>query len=151
MKSIMFVCLGNICRSPIAEGCAVKLVNENSLDIDIASSGTGHWHVGESPCENSIKVCETNGVDISKLRASQFIKKDISSYDLIVALDDSNLADLNSMGAKNAVKLGDYGYDSKDVPDPYYFNGFEGFDKVFKMIDECVNSLFDKEGLIEQK
>ena len=145
MKSIMFVCLGNICRSPIAEGCAIKLAEENSIDIDIYSSGTGHWHVGEAPCANSVKVCKLNNVDISKLRASQFDKKEISSYDLIVALDDSNLADLKRLGAKNVVKLGSYGYDSQDVPDPYFFNGFEGFDKVFEMINVCVNNLFEKE------
>lgn len=142
MKSVMFVCLGNICRSPIAEGCAKKLVKENALDIKIASSGTGNWHVGEAPCENSTKVCQNNDVDISNLRASQFTKKDIQAYDLIVALDDSNYNDLKSMGVENLVKLGEYGYDSEDVPDPYFFNGFEGFDKVFTMIDDCVKNLF---------
>lgn len=137
--------MGNICRSPIAEGCAKKLVKENSIEIDIASAGTGSWHVGEAPCENSIKVCKLNNVDISELRAIQFTKKDIGSYDLIVALDDKNIESLKSLGAKNIVKLGDYGYDSKDVPDPYFFDGFDGFDKVFTMIDECVENLFKEE------
>ena len=137
--------MGNICRSPIAEGCAKKLVKENSIEIDIASAGTGSWHVGEAPCENSIKVCKLNNVDISELRAIQFTKKDIGSYDLIVALDDKNIESLKSLGAKNIVKLGDYGYDSKDVPDPYFFDGFDGFDKVFTMIDECVKNLFEEE------
>ncbi len=151
MKSIMFVCLGNICRSPIAEGCASKLSKENSIDIDICSSGTGHWHVGESPCPNSVKVCRSNNIDISKLKATQFTKKDILSYELIVALDESNLADLKKLGAKNVVKLGSYGYDSEDVPDPYFFDGFEGFDKVFEMINECVINLFDKEILSKKR
>ena len=141
MKSVIFVCLGNICRSPIAEGCAKKLVEESSLDITVASAGTGSWHAGEAPCENSIKVCKNHNVDISKLKASQFTKEDIASYDLVVALDDSNYNDLKSMGVTNLVKLGSYGYDSEDVPDPYYFNGFEGFEKVFTMIDECVDNL----------
>ncbi len=147
----MFVCLGNICRSPIAEGCASKLSKENSIDIDICSSGTGHWHVGESPCPNSVKVCRSNNIDISKLKATQFTKKDILSYELIVALDESNLADLKKLGAKNVVKLGSYGYDSEDVPDPYFFDGFEGFDKVFEMINECVINLFDKEILSKKR
>jgi protein-tyrosine phosphatase len=147
MKSITFVCLGNICRSPIAEGCAIKLAQENNINIQISSSGTGSWHVGESPCENSIKVCKTNNVDISKLIASQFNKNDIDSYDLVVALDDKNVESLKILGAKNIVKLGSYGYDSQDVPDPYFFDGFEGFDKIFTMIDECVKNLFKEEQL----
>jgi len=149
MKSIIFVCLGNICRSPIADGCATKLAKENSLDITIESAGTSSWHVGESPCENSIKVCKFHDVDISTLKASQFTQTDISSYDLVVALDDSNFSDLKNLGATNLVKLGDYGFDSEDVPDPYFFNGFEGFDKVFSMIDNCVKNLFEKEKLLK--
>ena len=144
MKSITFVCLGNICRSPIAEGCARELAKKLSLDIEVSSGGTGSWHVGEAPCENSIKVSRSNGIDISDLRATQFTKKDAHNYDLVVALDDSNYRDLKVMGTKNLVKLGDYGYDSKDVPDPYFFNGFDGFDKVFVMVDECVRNLFEK-------
>lgn len=78
MKSIIFVCLGNICRSPIAEGCAKKLAIKNNLEIRIESAGTGSWHIGELPCDNSIKVCQSNDVDISTLKASQFTKKDIA-------------------------------------------------------------------------
>ena len=145
MKSIIFVCLGNICRSPIAQGCAMKLAQEKSLNIQVDSSGTGNWHVGEAPCTNSIKVCHTNGVDISMLRASQFTIKDIANYDFIVALDESNFKNLQALGAKNIVKLGDYGYNSQDVPDPYFFDGYDGFEKVFQMIDTCVTNLFEKE------
>ncbi len=145
MKSITFVCLGNICRSPIAKGCAIKLAQENNININISSSGTGSWHVGENPCKNSIKICNSNNIDISKFAASQFTKKDINSYDLVVALDDKNIESLKRLGAKNIVKLGSYGYDSQDVPDPYFFDGFEGFDKVFTMIDECVRNLFKEE------
>ena len=145
MRSVIFVCLGNICRSPIAEGCANKLVEESSLDIIVASAGTGSWHAGEAPCDNSIKICKNHNVDISQLKASQFTKEDIASYDLVVALDDSNYNDLRSMGVTKLVKLGSYGYDSVDVPDPYYFNGFEGFEKVYTMIEVCVNNLFKNE------
>ena len=150
MKSITFVCLGNICRSPIAEGCAIKLAEENNLKLDISSSGIGSWHIGESPCENSIKVCKTNNVDISNLVASQFDKKQIDFYDLVVALDDNNVASLKQLGAKNILKLGSYGYNSQDVPDPYFFDGFEGFDKVFAMIDECVIKLFEEKVLLKE-
>ena len=148
MKSIAFVCLGNICRSPIAEGCAKKLATENNLDIEIVSAGTSSWHIGEEPCPNSIKVCKLNDVNISNYKGSQFTKKDITSYDLVVALDDSNYSDLKELRVSNIVKLGNYGYNSEDVPDPYYFDGFEGFEKVYEMIDTCVTNLFNKEKLV---
>ena len=145
MKSIIFVCLGNICRSPIAQGCAAKLIEENSLNVAVSSAGTSSWHVGEAPCSNSVKVCKSHDVDISILSASQFTKTDAQTYDLVVALDESNFKDLKALGTKNLVKLGDYGYDSQDVPDPYFFKEFDGFEKVFTMIDECVKNLFEKE------
>ena len=70
-KSILFVCLGNICRSPLAHGIAQEYINKNQLDILVDSAGTGSWHIGEAPCENSIKVALLNGVDISKQKARQ--------------------------------------------------------------------------------
>jgi len=145
MKTIIFVCLGNICRSPIAQGCATQLALDKSLDIKVDSAGTGSWHIGESPCENSLKVCQSKGIDISTYKASQFTKKEIASYDLVVALDESNLEDLKALGVKNLVKLGDYGYNSQDVPDPYFFKGYTGFEKVFTMIEACVENLFETE------
>jgi len=148
MKSIAFVCLGNICRSPIAEGCAKKLADENHLDIKIISAGTSSWHIGEAPCPNSIKVCKLNDINISSYQGSLFTKQDINSYDLVVALDDSNYSDLKELGVKNLVKLGNYGYNSEDVPDPYYFDGFEGFHKVYEMIDTCVTNLFKKDRIL---
>jgi len=144
-KSIIFVCLGNICRSPIAQGYATQLAMKKSLDIQVDSAGTSGWHVGEAPCENSIKICQANGIDISKYIASHFTKKDISSYDLVVALDESNLNDLKALGAKNLVKLGDYGFNSEDVPDPYFFKEYTGFEKVFTMIETCIEKLFEDE------
>ena len=144
IKSILFVCLGNICRSPIAEGVAKRYIQEKNLDLIIDSAGTGSWHVGEAPCENSIKVAHLNGVDISKQRARQVTKDDLKKYDLIVGLDNSNISNLRNLGCKNPLKLGDFGYEGKDVPDPYFFDGFEGFDKVFEMIDVCVRNLIDE-------
>ncbi len=143
MKSIIFVCLGNICRSPIAQGCAAQLVLDKSLDLKVDSAGTSGWHIGETPCENSVKVCQSKGIDISKYRATQFTKNDIASYDLVVALDESNFTDLKALGVKNLVKLGDYGYNSEDVPDPYFFKGYSGFEKVFTMIETCVDNLLE--------
>ena len=143
IKSILFVCLGNICRSPIAEGVAKRYIQKKNLDLIIDSAGTGSWHIGEAPCENSIKVAHLNGVDISKQKARQVTKDDFKKYDLIVGLDNSNISNLRNLGCKNPLKLGDFGYEGKDVPDPYFFDGFEGFDKVFEMIDVCVKNLID--------
>jgi len=144
VNSVIFVCLGNICRSPIAEGCAKKLTQKQNLNIKIDSAGTGDWHIGEKPCQNSLKVALQNGIDISNLRARQIKKDDFVKFDLIVALDGNNYRELLLMGAKNVVKLGDFGYDGEDVPDPYFFNGFDGFLEVFKMIESCVKNMFEE-------
>jgi protein-tyrosine phosphatase len=144
IKSILFVCLGNICRSPLAEGIAKNYIKEKNLDLIIESAGTGHWHIGEKPCENSIKVAKLNGVDISNQKARQVKKEDFKNFDLIVGLDDSNISNLKNLGCKNPLKLGSFGFDGECVPDPYFFDGFEGFDKVFEMIDVCVRNLIDE-------
>lgn len=144
INSIIFVCLGNICRSPLAEGVAKQYIKQNNLNLEIYSAGTGSWHVGEPPCKNSIKVAKQNGIDISKQRAAQVKSHELSNYDLIVGLDDSNISNLKKIGAKNVLKLGDFGFDGQDVPDPYFFDGFEGFDKVFDMIEICVKNLLDE-------
>ena len=143
-KSIIFVCLGNICRSPIAQGVSEKYIKEKNLNIKIASAGTGDWHIGEAPCKHSIKVAAMNDVDISKQKAQKVQKSDFSNYDLVVGLDDSNVENLKKLGAKNVLKLGNYGFDGADVPDPFFFDGFEGFDKVFEMIEICVKNLIDE-------
>jgi len=142
-KSIIFVCLGNICRSPLAEGVAKQYIKENNLDIYIESAGTGDWHIGEPPCDNSIKVAHQNGIDISTQRARQVKKEDFEKFDYVIGLDDSNVQNLKKLGCKNVLKLGNYGYEGKDVPDPYFFDGFEGFDKVFSMINSCTKSFID--------
>lgn len=142
MNSIIFVCLGNICRSPLAEGIAKKIAAEKNLNIDIDSAGTGDWHLGETPCANSVKIAKQNGVDISSYRARKIQKQDFEHFDLIVALDSNNYNDLQRMGARNLVKLGEFGYDGADIPDPYFFDGFNGFVEVYKMIDICVNNIF---------
>ncbi|MDA3945159.1 MAG: low molecular weight phosphotyrosine protein phosphatase [Helicobacteraceae bacterium] len=140
-KSILFVCLGNICRSPLAEALAKQFANKQGLDLVIDSCGTGSWHVGEAPCSDSIRVAKEHGLDISHQRARQINQEDLLYFDLIIVLDEKNLHDLKMMGAQNVHKLGAYGYNNEDVPDPYFFPGYEGFDKVYNMIDTCVTNL----------
>ena len=145
--SILFVCLGNICRSPLAEGIGQAYAKEKGLSIDIQSAGTGDWHIGEPPCENSIKVARINGIDISTQRARQVQKSDFSQYDIIVGLDNKNIASLKALGCKNALLLGDFGFNGENVPDPYFFDGFEGFDRVYNMIEVCVKNLINEKVL----
>jgi len=144
MKSILFVCLGNICRSPLAEGVARNIIYKKNLDITVDSAGTGDWHIGDAPCENSIKVASLNGLDISLQKARQVKPADFEDFDMIVALDDSNIENLKKLGATEIHKLGQFGHQGEDVPDPYFFDGFEGFDKVFEMIETCVQKLIDE-------
>ena len=145
MKKVLFVCLGNICRSPLAEGIAREYIKERDLEIEVDSCGTGSWHVGETPCENSIKVAQLHNVDISSLKARQITQKDFTAFDKIIALDGDNMASLLQMGCPTSKlqKLGVFGSNNEDVPDPYFFDGFEGFEHVYKMIDECVEKLLD--------
>lgn len=144
MKSILFVCLGNICRSPLAEGIAKKIISEKQLDIKIDSAGTGDWHIGESPCVNSIRVASLNGIDISQQKGRQVTLEDFKTYDMIVALDDSNIDNLKKIGAVEVFKLGSFGHQNEDVPDPFFYEGFRGFDKVFEMIETCVTQLINE-------
>jgi len=143
-KSILFVCLGNICRSPIAEGIAKKIIKNYKLGIIVDSAGTGDWHIGNAPCEGSQKIALMNGVDISTFKARQVVKDDFNKFDLIVALDNSNYINLKKLGAKNLVKLGDYGFNGADVPDPYFLESFDGFDEVYDMIEKAIKNLISK-------
>lgn len=150
LKSILFVCLGNICRSPLAEGIAKKVAQDHKLPLHIDSAGTGHWHVGEPPCENSIKVAQNNNLDINKLRAREIIKEDKITFDYVIAMDQSNYQDLDNLGFENLYKIGNYGgFEGADVPDPYFFPGFEGFDKVYNMLDIAILDFLKTEGLLK--
>ena len=143
-KSILFVCLGNICRSPIAQGVAQQYAKVKGLDLEIDSAGTGDWHINEAPCDDSIRIANANGINIAEQRARQIVKNDLKKYDLIVGLDDKNITSLKLLGCKEAILLGDYGCEGENIPDPYFFDGYEGFDKVYEMIELCVKNLIDK-------
>ena len=148
MKSILFVCLGNICRSPLADGIATKIADDYNLDLHIDSAGTSQWHVGEPPCDNSIEVARLNGIDISSLRARTIHPDDKQKFDYIVAMDKQNREDLLARGYQNVYLIGEYGgFGGKDVPDPYFFDGFEGFHEVFAMLDKAVRDFLQKEKL----
>ena len=145
MDRILFVCLGNICRSPLAHGVAEKIVNNSDLSLIIDSAGTSNWHEGEAPCEHSVTIANQYNVDITSQRSRPITKEDISLFKYVVAMDQQNRADLIAFGFEQVYLLGDYaGFQGEDVPDPYFFDGFEGFEKVYSMIDSCVEDFMKK-------
>jgi len=144
MKKIIFVCLGNICRSPLAEGVAKDEIKKRGLtNIIIDSAGTSTYHNGEHPCKKSIDIALKNGVDISKQISQHITEFDLNSYNLIVALDELNFRDLKMEGYSNIKKLGDFGINGEDIPDPYYFHSRDKLQKVYKLIVVSVNNLLD--------
>lgn len=142
---ILFVCLGNICRSPLAEGIARDYIEKNKLDITVDSCGTSSWHIGEAPDKRSINVAKNNGIDISKLKGRQISLYGDLDWDYYIVMDESNKRDLLNMGFEKTkiIKLGEFGANGKDVPDPYTYKDLEGFEKVFQMIKTCVESFLD--------
>ena len=145
MNRILFVCLGNICRSPLAHGVAEHLARTNKLELHVDSAGTSDWHAGEAPCDHSIKVAQQNAIDISKQYSRPVTKEDITSFTHVVAMDRQNKEDMEAFGFSNVHLLGDYAdFQGEDVPDPYFFNGFEGFEKVYRMISLCVEDFLAK-------
>lgn len=145
VKSILFVCLGNICRSPLAEGIAKSLAKQKGVDIEIDSAGTSGWHIGEPPCQRSIDVARSNDLDISSLRGRRINPLDMERFELFVVMDSMNYNDMvkvMNFPKERVYKLGSFGFEGKDVPDPYNFSGNEGFDEVYKMIKKGVEMMF---------
>ncbi len=132
---ILMVCLGNICRSPLAEGIMQHLAKENGLDWDVDSAGTGNWHIGEGPDRRSTRTAREHGIDIGGQVCRLFKVSDFDTFDHIFVMDKNNLSDILAKAPnkedekKVKLLLGD-----KIVPDPYYED--TQFEPVFKMIEE---------------
>lgn len=126
MKSVLFVCLGNICRSPLAEAAFRLAAADRNLDIEIDSAGTGDWHIGLPPDPRAqAAAMAEGGIDISGYSARQISNRDFLEYDLVCALDHSNLADLQAMGGDGPAEIKlllDFvpGKEGAEVDDPYY-------------------------------
>ncbi len=143
---ILMVCLGNICRSPLAEGIMQHLINENNLNWKVDSAGTGSWHVGEKPDERSISVAAKHGINIANQRARQFHFPDLENFDLIYAMDSHNYIDIvkhaKSEEEKGKVKLiinEAHPGRNINVPDPYWNDN--GFEDVFGMLQEACSHI----------
>lgn len=143
MTKILMVCLGNICRSPLAEGILKSKLPSERFIID--SAGTGNFHIGSPPDRRSIDVARKYGLDITHLKGRQFVTSDFNKFDLIYVMDESNFNNVVGLARNNddikKVKfiLNEvYPNQNYSVPDPYH-GGDEGFENVFKMLDEATD------------
>lgn len=147
---VLFVCLGNICRSPTAHGVFQHMVTQAGLqrNIHVDSAGTGEWHVGLPPDKRATQAAKQRGYDLSPLRARQFCAEDLQVFDYILAMDQENLKDI--LALKTAAHRGhvglflqfakNAGYD--EVPDPYYGGG-KGFERVLDLIESASHGLLE--------
>jgi protein-tyrosine phosphatase len=147
---ILMVCLGNICRSPLAEGIMKHKVKEAGLDWQVDSAGTEHYHIGKPPHELSQKVALLNGIDICEQKARRFTKEDFDRYDKIYAMAEDVLEEIKRMSKEkfNASKVDLFLNEvhpglNKSVPDPYY--GEEtGYHEVYTIINEACDAILNK-------
>lgn len=147
MKSILFVCLGNICRSPLAEGIMIHLKQKHELDIQIDSAGTANYHVGEKPDHRTIANAKKNGVDLNSLRARQFNAQDFENFDHIFVMDQNNYKNVKALAKKESdhqkISLflnSLYPNENMEVPDPYYGTE-QDFEDVFQLVYKACENL----------
>jgi protein-tyrosine phosphatase len=142
-RSILFVCTGNICRSPTAEGVLRDLSGKAGLELHIASAGLGDWHIGQPPDERSQHHARNRGYDLSTQRARQVTPRDFEEFDMILAMDRGHLRALQKMAPPHhhaKIRLFVAG---SEVPDPYY-GGAEGFEKVLDLVEAQCRRLIDE-------
>jgi protein-tyrosine phosphatase len=140
MQKVLVVCLGNICRSPLAEGIMLKLIKENNINMRVDSAGTSNYHVDEAPDKRTIANAAKHDVDLKPLRARQFKASDFDKFDKIYVMDKSNMSNVMALAVNEEQKTkvdlllnaSNPGMDL-EVPDPY-FGGEQGFEDVFQMV-----------------
>ena len=144
------VCLGNICRSPMAEGVLRHKANLAGKKFEIDSAGTSNFHIGAAPDVRAIKKMQKYGIDISDLRARQFQPKDLDEFDLVLAMDENNFKDISRHAKlphhKSKVKLIlEYAFpgDGMSVPDPYY-GGDSGFENVYSLLERACEKIIEQ-------
>jgi protein-tyrosine phosphatase len=149
---VLMVCLGNICRSPLAEGILKHKFKQANIAGLVDSAGTAAYHAGERPDPRSMEIAGRHGIDISGQRARKFRKEDFDRFDLILVMDRSNyrdiLAQARNASDKNKVKLIlNMAYPGEDmqIPDPYY-GGEEGFQNIYKMLDLACDKIVEQAG-----
>ena len=148
--NVLFVCLGNICRSPSADGMLRKKLAEHGLDekVTVDSAGTGDWHIGKAPDQRSQAAAAARGYAISNLRARQVVAEDFDKFDYVLAMDKSNIENMKEFMPNGKVRtqpeliLERFGNDKSitEVPDPYY-GGEEGFQTVLDLLETACDNL----------
>ncbi len=140
MQKILMVCLGNICRSPLAEGIMLKLIKENNLNLRVDSAGTSNYHEDEAPDARTIANAAKHHIDLKPLRARQFKTSDFDKFDKIYVMDKSNLSNVLALACHEAHKAkvdlllnASHPHQNLEVPDPY-FGGEQGFEEVFQLV-----------------
>jgi protein-tyrosine phosphatase len=146
MVRVLFVCLGNICRSPLAQGVFEDAARREGLEneIFVDSAGTGSWHVGSPPDQRALSAASLRGLDISAQRARQISRDDCENFDYILTMDEENYQMVSSLCRGSAVvrPFLDFATDSpeREVPDPYY-GGADGFERVLDLVEEASEGL----------
>lgn len=148
MTKILMVCLGNICRSPLAEGILKSKLPNTGFKVD--SAGTGNYHIGDPPDHRSIKVAHKFDLDITDQKGRQFSVHDFDNFDLIYVMDESNYQNVTAL-ARNSEDISKVNYilneiypnQNHSVPDPYT-GGIQGFENTFKMLDEACTTIAQK-------
>lgn len=141
---VLFVCLGNICRSPMAESVFRNIVKEAGLSdqIDTESAGTGSWHIGERPHRGTAAILKDYKIDVGNKRARQITRSDVKEFDYIVAMDSENQSDIQALFGKRVPRLMEFAANGlpQDVPDPYYTGGFE---YVYELVEAGCRGLLE--------
>jgi protein-tyrosine phosphatase len=149
-KRILLVCLGNICRSPLADGLLLRKIKEQNLDLTVDSAGTANYHVGKAPDHRMIQTAAKHGTSLGFLRARQFTSKDFQNFDHILVMDQSNYNDVTKLAQHEAERQKvefflDYLYPNQKaaVPDPYY-GSLKDFEEVYNLVDKATDALIQK-------
>lgn len=138
---ILCVCLGNICRSPMAEGALRKRAAEEGIAIEVDSAGTGAYHIGQPPDPRGLAAAGARGYDNTELRARQVAEADFHQFDLIIAMDRANLSDLKSRapaGSRAEIELFDAA--GREIPDPYY-GGPEDYERTLDLVEAATEEM----------
>jgi protein-tyrosine phosphatase len=142
-RSILFVCTGNICRSPTAEGVLRHLAREECVELHVESAGIGDWHIGQPPDERSQHHAKNRGYDLSEHRARQVRAADFERFDMILAMDRGHLRALQELApARHHAKIRLF-VEGRDVPDPYY-GGSDGFEQVLDLVEAHCRRLLEE-------
>ncbi len=147
MKKVIFVCLGNICRSPMAHGIFQRMVDDAGLseEIEVDSAGTASFHIGELPDKRARQTCEEYGIKLTH-RARAFVKEDLDRFDYILAMDKENLYNIRKLASGQhyakvqLMRAYDVKFPNTEVPDPY-FGAMDGFEDVYQMLERSCAEL----------